>query len=219
MGRSRSRRNKRLVIPVVIALATLFVSYRFVEQVGRDKPIGDRFGVVSVYDGDTAELQGGDKLRLLGIDTPEAGEPYHDEAKQMLARLAVSQSCRIEYGGKRRDKYGRLLGYLYVDTCFVNRAIVASGLAYVYLFDDSDLKQREISELISAQRSAIEGKRGLWGLPREREAFYVNTVGSFRLHRPSCPSIGPLREGRSHKYATREEGMLEGLSPCRTCKP
>lgn len=218
MGKSR-RRRRGLASLVVVLAAALFVSYRFVEQTGHDKPTGDRFAVVRVFDGDTAELRGGDKLRLLGIDTPEAGEPFHDEAKEMLGRLSASGNCRVEYGGSRRDKYGRLLGYLYADTCFVNRAIVAAGLAYVYLFDDSDLKQTQIRELLDAQKSAIAEHRGLWGLVREREKYYVNTVGSFRVHRPNCPGIGPLREGRYHKYATREEGMSEGLSPCRTCKP
>lgn len=218
MGKSR-RRRRGLASLVVIVAAALFVSYRFVEQTGHDKPAADRFAVSRVFDGDTAELQGGDKLRLLGIDTPEAGEPFHDEAKQMLARLSAQKGCRIEYGGNRRDKYGRLLGYLYVDTCFVNRAIVAAGLAYVYLFSDGDLKQVQIRELIEAQKSAIAGRRGLWSLEREPEEYYVNTVGSFRLHRPNCQSIGPLREGRYRRYASREEGISEGLSPCRTCKP
>lgn len=218
MGRSRKRR-RGLGALVVLLAAAVFVSYRFVEQTAHDKPAVDRFAVVRVFDGDTAELQGGDKLRLLGIDTPEAGEPFHDEAKQMLARLSTGRSCRIEYGGSRRDKYGRLLGYLYADTCFVNRTMVAAGLAYVYLFDDSDLKQVQIRQLIEAQKGAIDERRGVWGLERERERYYVNTVGSFRLHRPNCPGIGPLREGRYHKYESREEGMSEGLSPCRTCKP
>ncbi|MBI5267693.1 MAG: thermonuclease family protein [candidate division Zixibacteria bacterium] len=172
-----------------------------------------------VLDGDTAELTGGDRLRLLGVDTPEAGEPLHDEARAFLARASLNQPCRVEYGTIRRDKYGRMLGYLYVDTMFVNRAIISEGLGYVYLFSDSDLKRPEIKGLIEAQRGAIGARRGLWGLPHQPEKYYVNTAGSFRLHRPNCGALGPLKEGRYHTYSSREDGMSEGLSPCRTCKP
>lgn len=219
MGIFRQKRRRGFLIPAIVLIALLVVSYRLVEQTGHDKQVGDRFTVTRVLDGDTADLTGGDRLRLLGIDTPEAGERFHDEAKAMLAKLSVDQPCRIEHGGDRRDKYGRLLGYLYVDTVFVNRKMVAAGLAYVYLFKNSDLKQSQIQDLMAAQKTAIAERRGLWSLPREKETHYVNTVGSFRLHRPNCSSIGPLRAGRYHTYATREEGLSEGLSPCRTCKP
>jgi micrococcal nuclease len=219
VGIFRQKQRRGFLIPAIVLFALLVVSYRLVEQTGHDKRVGDRFTVTRVLDGDTAELTGGDRLRLLGIDTPEAGERFHDEAKALLVTLSLDQPCRIEHGGARRDKYGRMLGYLYVDTVFVNRTIVAAGLAYVYLFKDSDLKQPEIRELIDAQKTAIAERRGLWSLPREKESYYVNTVGSFRLHRPNCSAIGPLRAGRHRTYATREEGLSEGLSPCRTCKP
>ena len=71
-----------------------------------------------VIDGDTIELSGGDKLRLLSVDTPEKTEQYYSEAKAFLERVALHEKARIEYASTRRDKYGRLLGYLYIDTLF-----------------------------------------------------------------------------------------------------
>jgi micrococcal nuclease len=219
VGIFRSKRRRGVVVPALILVALLIVGYRLVEQTGHERRAEERFAVSRVLDGDTAELTGGDRLRLLGIDTPESGEPFHDEAKAYLAGLSLNHSCRVEHGGSRRDKYGRMLGFLYVDTLFVNRAIVAAGYAYVYLFNDADLKRPEFRELLEAQKSAMAARKGLWSVAREKEEFYVNPVGSFRLHRPHCPGIQPLREGRHHRYATREEGLSEGLSPCRTCKP
>lgn len=220
MARWRTKRGARhLLGPSLVVAILLIVGFRFVERVGHDQHPDDRFSVTRVLDGDTAELTGGDRLRLLGVDTPEQGEPLHDEAKALLARLALRQSCRIAYGDTRRDKYGRILGYLYVDTTFVNRAIIAAGYAYVYLFADNDLKRPEIKQLLEAQRSAMADHRGLWGIPREPEKYYLNPVGSFRLHRPNCPGLRSQKEGRYHKYLSREEGLSAGLSPCRTCKP
>jgi hypothetical protein len=96
---------------------------------------------------------------------------------------------------------------------------VEAGFAYVYLFSDNDLSRPEIKELLDAQRRAMALHIGLWGLPHQTEAYYVNPTGSFRLHRPHCPALSSERAGRYHRYATREEGLAQGLSPCRTCKP
>lgn len=215
----RTKRRRRVVVPAIILIALLIVSFRLVEQTGHEKRSGDRFSVTRVLDGDTAELTGGDRLRLLGIDTPESGEVFHDEAKAYLAGLSLNQSCRVEHGGSRRDKYGRMLGFMYVDTVFINRAMVAAGYAYVYIFNDADLKRPEFRQLLDAQKTAMRAGKGIWSVPREKEEYYVNPAGSFRLHRPHCPGIQPPRSGRHHRYATREEGLMEGLSPCRTCKP
>jgi endonuclease YncB( thermonuclease family) len=219
LWRSKRRKGGVFGTSLIVLVALLIVGYRLVDKVGLDKRPDARFSVARVLDGDTAELTGGDRLRLLGIDTPEAGEPLHDEARALLTRLSLNQPCRVDYGNTRRDKYGRMLGYLYVDTVFVNRAIISAGLAYVYLFSDNDLKRPEVKELLEAQRSAIAAHRGLWGLPHQPEPYYINTNGSFRLHRPNCVALGPQKEGRFHTYSSREAGLSEGLSPCRTCKP
>ena len=217
---NRSNRRKRWVtITFVIVVALLILVLRLVEEIGPEKEPGDRFLVTQVLDGDTMELQGGDQLRLLAIDTPEKDEPLHDEATAFLARKSLDKMADIEYANQRRDKYGRLLGYLFVDTLFVNKAIIDSGYGCLYLFDDNDLGSDQVRTLLDAQRSAIGRRVGLWSLPHEPEERYVNTEGSFRLHRPSCRSLGELKPGHYQEFRTREEGLATGLSPCRNCKP
>ncbi|MEW6051369.1 MAG: thermonuclease family protein [Candidatus Zixiibacteriota bacterium] len=222
MAAARRRRKSRrwLTTLVVLVIAVLIVSYRLVEKVGHERKPADRFTVRKVIDGDTVELTGGDRLRLLAIDTPEKREPFHDEALGLLARLTRERPLRIEYDRQRRDRYGRMLGFAFVDdTLFVNRMLVDSGLAYVYLFKDDNLQRDEYRQLLAAQRRAIERKVGLWSVRREREKEYLATEGSFRLHRPGCADIRKLREGHYRTFASREEGLAEGLSPCRNCKP
>ena len=218
---SRSDRTRRrwFSIIFVIVVALLVLVLRLVEEIGPEKGPDDRFVVARVLDGDTMELQGGDRLRLLAIDTPEKDEPLHAEATDFLARKALGLVAEIEYANQRRDKYGRLLGYLFVDTLFVNKAIIDSGYGCLYLFDDNDLKSDQVRTLLDAQRSAIERRVGLWSLPHEPEERYINTEGSFRLHRPSCRSLGELKPGHYQEFRTREEALATGLSPCRNCKP
>lgn len=221
LRRKRSKRSHKVRNFLIIsALAALVVSYRLVERVGPEKKPGERFTVKRVLDGDTVELTGGDRLRLLSIDTPERGEKLHDEAMYLLADLAQGKPGRIEFAQSRRDRYGRLLGYLYVDdTLLVNQTMLDSGFAYVYLFEDSDLKRPEVKRMLDAQRSAMARHAGLWSIQRTPEPYYVASERSFRLHRPSCDAVKKLRPGHYRKFATREEGLAEGLSPCRNCKP
>ncbi len=204
----------------VLIVALAIVAFRFVEQIGVERAPGDRFVIKRVIDGDTVELQGGDRLRLLGIDTPEMGERFHDEAMNYLKRLALGKSARIEYARERRDRYGRLLGFLYVDdTLFVNRMIIDSGLAYIYLFKDNELKDSLFRQLLDAQRDAMSKHSALWSVKHKPEEYYVTTENSLRLHRPSCPSVEHIKPGHYRTYQTREEALATGLSPCRNCKP
>ncbi len=224
MARSRRKSKKLRKLTWLIAglIVVSAVSYRYVEQVGHDRPAREstRFTVKKVIDGDTVELTGGDKLRLLSIDTPENGERFHDEARELLGRLTKDRPAKVEYADTRRDKYGRLLGYLYVDdTLFVNQAIVDSGLAYVYLFNDNDSRRAEVRHLIDAQKRAIESKRALFGLSYEREEYYLANMSSHRLHRPGCESVEDTKPHNLRRFVTREDGIAVGLSPCRNCKP
>lgn len=215
-----SKRRKKAVRWVgLIVLVLLIVTIRLVEDIGYDVKPTDRFVVTKVIDGDTVELLGGDRVRLLSIDTPEKGELFYDEAKQLLEDLVLGKAARVEFANRRRDRYGRLLGYLYVDTLFVNKIIIDSGLGYLYLFKDTDLKRSETSRLLTAQKIALQAKIGVWSLRKKIENFYIAKDNSFRFHRPGCYSVRQLKEGRYRTFETREEGFLEGLSPCRNCKP
>lgn len=220
MAQRSDRKKRRLsrwlsLVLIVIAVVTI----RLVEDIGLDRKPTDRFTVTAILDGDTMELVGGDKLRLLSIDTPEEGEPFYREATKFLSETALGKVVRIEYANLRRDRYGRLLGYLYIDTIFVNEAIVESGLGNLYLFRDSDVDRPETKRLLAAQRRAMDARRGIWSISRHPEDYYVAKDNSFRFHRPGCRSVADTLEGRYRTFKKREEGLREGLSPCRNCKP
>jgi micrococcal nuclease len=164
LSKRRSRKRAVVAAALVFFVAILIVSFRLVEEIGQDRRPGDRFVVIRVIDGDTVELAGGDRLRLMAIDTPEKNQPLHNDARDLLERLTLGREARIRYGARRRDRYGRLLGYLYVDTLFINRVIIENGLGYLYLFKDTELHTPEMEQLFTAQRRAIEDKTGLFGL-------------------------------------------------------
>lgn len=218
MAKRRKRRIRWWTLAILLAAA--IASYRLVNEVGQDRKPADRFTIIGVNDGDTVELTGGDKLRLVGVDTPEEGERFHDAAKAMTQRLCLGKVGRVEYVSNRRDKYGRLLGLLYVDdSLLVNEQLVDSGLAYVYLFDDQELKSPEINRLISAQNRALAAERNLFGLSRHAESYYLAPTRSFRFHRPSCDAVVGKNDNQVKRFGSRREALEIGLSPCRNCRP
>jgi micrococcal nuclease len=219
--RSRSPRRKKAAYKwaVVFLLVALIVGFRLVEHIGVDRLPGERFIVARIIDGDTVELRGGDRLRLLSIDTPEKGELFYDEACAFLDSLTLGKMARIVFTGRRRDKYGRLLGYLYIDSIFVNKVILERGLGFLYFFDDTEFNRPEISQLFAAQRNALRERVGIWSIEREPEPYYVAVKGSFRFHRPGCRYIKQFSPDHHRTFPTREDALYEGLSPCRRCRP
>ena len=122
--------------------------------------------VDSVLDGDTFRLESGEKVRLIGIDTPEIHHPrkpveyYGKEATEFARRMLEGKRVRLELDVQERDQYGRLLAYVFLeDSTFVNAELVKQGYAQVATYPP-DVKY--VTLFISLQKEARENKRGLW---------------------------------------------------------
>ncbi len=93
--------------------------------------------VIRVIDGDTVAIRSGGSVRLIGIDTPETGRCYTQEATQRQQTLTAGQTVWLEADSSQddRDRYGRLLRYIWLpDGRMVNALLVAEGYAYEYTF-------------------------------------------------------------------------------------
>ena len=120
--------------------------------------------VYKVFDGDTISIRGGEKVRLLGIDTPEIGEPFSAEAKRFTRDLVQYQMVRLEFDVRERDTYSRLLAFVYVETddgwVMVNAELVRAGLAKL-LFIPPNGRYRNYFEQILHE--AMVRHQGMWG--------------------------------------------------------
>lgn len=154
----------------------------------RDLSNGERAQVVAVLDGDTIVISGGEKVRYAGLNTPESRHPDKlpeycgQEAFEANRRLVAGKTVRLEYGEQPRDKYGRLLAYVYVDSLFVNAELIRQGYAQVSTYKDN---QRHHAEFERLQQHAIAARHGMWG-------------GCLELHRteestPSKPQAAKKR--------------------------
>ncbi len=114
--------------------------------------------VTRVADGDTvtvldaANVQ--HKIRLHGIDAPEKKQAFGEKSKQHLSSLVFGKDVRVKY--KSRDKYGRIIGTVFVDGRDVNHEMLRAGLAWHYKRYDKS------PEYASAELEAWQNHRGLW---------------------------------------------------------
>ena len=123
--------------------------------------------VTRVIDGDTIDVGGLGRVRLLGIDAPEIGgaferpAPFAIEARDELERLVLHRYARFECDAvPEDDRYGRRLAYVVLETSeFVNARLVRDGLARV----SARQRLRRLDELQNAEREAQERRRGMWG--------------------------------------------------------
>jgi micrococcal nuclease len=127
--------------------------------------------VVEVVDGDTIKVQMNGKtetVRLLLVDTPESVhptkpvQPFSKEASQFTKELLNGADVELELGIGERDKYGRLLAYVYADGKSVQEALLEKGLARVaYIYEPNTKYVDEYQDIQSkAQKEGV----GIWSL-------------------------------------------------------
>jgi micrococcal nuclease len=126
---------------------------------------GERATVERVGDGDSFELQGGDRVRLLQIDAPElgVGECYAEQATRLLrALLRPGGEIGLEADAAldASDRFGRRLRYAFADGVNVNVDLVRQGAATPYFFAGEE--GRYAGELLDAVDEARAEGRGMW---------------------------------------------------------
>jgi len=183
------------------------------------------YQVVRVIDGDTIVILVDNKevkVRLIGVDTPETVHPqkqvefYGKEASGFLTNLLKGEEVYIESPKDSRDKYGRLLAYLYraPDGLFVNLEIVRQGYGHAYTkypFKYMDLFR-------AYGQRATESEKGLWTPRVEKKeqteiTVYITRTGR-KYHRDGCRWLSKSRIPISLK-----EAKERGYGPCKVCNP
>jgi micrococcal nuclease len=140
------------------------------EELGREEGPASAWASVSrAVDGDTVEVQldgTEEDVRYIGVDTPETVKPgtpvqcFGPQASSFNHHLVEGRRVRLVFGAERRDVYGRLLAYVYLDGRFVNAELVRRGLARTLTIPPND---RFAGRLKRLEIAAARAGRGLWG--------------------------------------------------------
>lgn len=127
---------------------------------GGSMPAGEDAVVTLVIDGDTIEvtLNGQtQRVRYIGINTPERDEICYSEARQANMLFVSGKTVRLVRDVENTDRYGRLLRYVYVDGLFVNRALIEQGYAEVVSYPPNTAHYQTFRQLEQEARAANRG--------------------------------------------------------------
>jgi micrococcal nuclease len=116
------------------------------------------FYVNKTVDGDTIELEGGQRVRFLEVNTPEKGMKWYAEAKE-LTNMSTLDGVYLTRDVTDKDKYDRLLRYVFTKDSFVNAELVRAGFATVFIVGN-DTKYASLMKCLEDEAKA--NKRGLW---------------------------------------------------------
>src|SRR3989338_1990596 len=173
-------KNKILLGGLAAATAAVFSYYYYpyyfryiqpqVAGVQYDRSVKTEYGepikVLSAIDGDTVELINGERLRYVGIDTPEEFDKrkpvqcFAHEAAQKNRQLVAGQCIKFYKDITAKDIYGRWLGFVYLeDGTFVNLEMVTQGYGFAYPYPPDFSKAEEFRQ---AEDYARVNKLGLW---------------------------------------------------------
>ncbi len=122
----------------------------------------DTARVIQVIDGDTIIVEGGYRVRYIGIDAPEIHpdlEAFGIEAREANRRLLEGKEIRLEQDVSEKDKYGRLLRYVWIDDILVNAEMVRQGLARARAYPPDTKYQNFLGRM---EAEAREAGKGMW---------------------------------------------------------
>lgn len=172
-GLTVNRQYQRLISAGAVFIVTVFYLLYGQTTDAAFRSFGANVRVSRVHDGDTVSIILGRKremVRLIGIDAPEMGQrPWGKMAKRHLEGILAGSgwTVTIEFDVQERDRYGRLLAYLWtVDGRLINLEMVRDGYAVVYTIPP-DIKH--LDALREGQRFARERRLGIWGKKGLRE--------------------------------------------------
>lgn len=165
---------KKILLVIIIISVAILGAYSFTGSFLAEQKVF----VKRVIDGDTVEIDTGERVRLLGIDTPERGQVYYSEAKTRLKKLVENRFVALESDQTNKDKYGRLLRYIFLDSRLVNQILLEEGYAHILIIEP-DEKYADL--LLESEKKARESGLGLWKF--DKWLFCIG-IQDFRYNAP-----------------------------------
>lgn len=127
---------KHRVVILFIIIALLAAGYAlFGEPYEKETSSIIPVTVTKIIDGDTIVVEGGQRVRLLNIDTRERGEQCYSEAKERLEELILLREVTLERDAENKDRYDRLLRHILINGTNINLLMVEEGLAVAYIYE------------------------------------------------------------------------------------
>lgn len=179
-----------------------------------------------VVDGDTIYLENGDKIRFVGVNTPERGVEGYITSKNFVQKLCLGKEVGIDIDdSKHSDKYGRTLGVVIVDGKNVNEMLLKEGLAEIMYMPPSEFYpydwangNTQVADTHSTSSSFSQSSDSSSSSSSE-SGSYVANANTGKFHVSSCSSVSKMSEGNKVFLSSRDEAINQGYVPCKLCNP
>lgn len=196
------------------------------------------YDVIRVVDGDTIVVNYNgieEKVRFIGIDTPESVHPDNNKnteegkkAAEYTTSLLNNKAVRLEFDVQQRDKYGRLLAYVYLDNVMVNKTLLEEGLAEIATYPPNVKYVDDFTKIVSARNqstnqittqettekstptNSTNSTDNSQEISNTKRQYYRTPTGK-RYH------IDPNCNNGTYTPCTLEEALKSGLTPCGKC--
>ncbi|MFA4960277.1 MAG: thermonuclease family protein [Candidatus Pacearchaeota archaeon] len=121
--------------------------------------------VTRIIDGDTFETESGQKIRMIGINTPESKMFLHFESEKFVKELIENKTVQIQNQGV--DKYGRTLAHVFLNNLHINEELLKNGYASLYYYE----KDSYYKKLSNAEEFARLNKINIWEDSADKNCF------------------------------------------------
>lgn len=186
--RTKTVRLRLIKLAVALAVAILLAYFQKpINKVVTSAPqvAASDYTVTKTIDGDTIQIKMGDKtetVRFIGVDTPETHDPrkavqcYGQQAAAKTHEWLYQKQVRLETdpNDSDRDKYGRLLRYVYVGDILVNQELIKEGYAFTYVV----FPFAKMDAFRTSEQEARLANRGLWGICQVNESTKIKQTNS-----------------------------------------
>ena len=184
--------------------------------------VEERAVCTQVVDGDTIYLDNGEKVRLVGVNTPERGVEGYIASKNFVQKLCLNKEVGLDIDdSKHNDKYGRTLAVVIVEGKNLNEMLLKEGLAeimymppsefYPYDWANGDTHVANTQSSSSSSSSDTSSSSG--------SGSYIGNANTGKFHVAGCNSVGKMSEKNKVFFSSREEAINQGYVPCKLCNP
>ena len=175
-----------------------------------------------VVDGDTIYLDNGEKIRLVGVNTPEKGVDGYLTSKNFVQKLCLGKTVGIDIdNSKHTDKYGRTLGVVIIDGKNVNEMLLKEGLAEVMYIPPSEFypyywanNSTHIPDSYTSYSNSQSSQN-----TDDNPGSYIGNSNTGKFHEVTCKWAQKISANNKVKFNSRSEAINQGYNACKICNP
>ena len=217
--------KKTILTAFLIFAVVISTFYLLKDQEPTADVVKDKLTVTKVIDGDTITLSDDNHVRLIGINTPEKGQFYYQEAKDKLTSLVEGKEVSLVKDKTNNDRYGRLLRYVYLDDIFINEVMVEEGYAEAIEYKPN-LAHQDVLE--AAELEAKRQNLGIWKDYKEdltacqrlgcpTNSNFAGSKNSNFFYECDCYYALKIKKDNLICFSNQEDAINKGYQESRYC--